>query len=77
MTKPVEISPGITIDAGVHHGKPVVKGTRVPVALVLGQLAAGVTHAELEAEFDIDEEGIRSALRYATDLVASQAAHLA
>jgi uncharacterized protein (DUF433 family) len=72
MSTSIEISPGITVDADVHHGKPVIKGTRVPVSLVLGQLAAGVTYAELEDEFGVDFEGIKAALKYATDIVSSE-----
>jgi uncharacterized protein (DUF433 family) len=72
MSDAIEISPGITIDAGVRHGKPVIKGTRVPVSLVLGQLSAGVTHAELEAEFGVTEEGIKAALLYATEIVSQE-----
>jgi uncharacterized protein (DUF433 family) len=68
----VEISPGITVDNDIHHGKPVIKGTRVPVSLVLGQLAAGISYDELEKEFGISFEGIRAALRYAMDIVSHE-----
>jgi uncharacterized protein (DUF433 family) len=50
----------------------VIKGTRVPVSLVLGQLASGVTHAELEEEFGLTDEGIRAALLYATEIVSRE-----
>jgi hypothetical protein len=43
----VEIVPGVTADPQIAFGKPVIATTRVPVALVLGQLAAGVAVAEL------------------------------
>jgi uncharacterized protein (DUF433 family) len=69
---PVEIAPGITVDSGVRFGKPVIKGTRVDVATVLEQLALGVTHEELVREFRITEQGIRAALQYAADIVASE-----
>jgi uncharacterized protein (DUF433 family) len=72
VSEPVEIAPGITIDTEVRHGKPVIKGTRVPVSLVLGQLSAGVTHAEIEAEYGVTEEGIKAALLYATELVSQE-----
>ncbi|MBU4533422.1 MAG: DUF433 domain-containing protein [Firmicutes bacterium] len=36
-----EISPGIVIDPDIKGGKPVIKGTRVPVDLFLGWLAGG------------------------------------
>jgi len=37
-----QIYPGIVVDPEVVHSKPVLAGTRIPVALVLGQLAAGM-----------------------------------
>ena len=36
------------VDPEIIHGKPVIAGTRIPVALVLGQLAGGVTFEELD-----------------------------
>jgi hypothetical protein len=41
LTMAVEIVPGVTTDPQIAFGKPVIAGTRVPVALVLGQLAGG------------------------------------
>jgi len=72
MPNAVEISPGITVDNEVRHGKPVIKGTRVPVSLVLGQLAGGVTYAKLEEEYGVTTEGIRAVLRYATSIVSQE-----
>jgi uncharacterized protein (DUF433 family) len=60
-----ELYPGVVSDPGILGGKPVIKGTRVPVALVLGQLADGVTHEELELEYGVDAEGVKAALGYA------------
>ncbi len=37
----VEIAPRITVDKDVRFGKPVIKGTCVPVDLILGKLAGG------------------------------------
>ena len=59
-----EIVPGITADQRVAFGKPVIAGTRVPAALVLGQLAAGVPEPELCSEYDLTPEQIRAAVRY-------------
>jgi uncharacterized protein (DUF433 family) len=33
----------IVIDPKICHGKPVIKGTRMPLALVVGSLAGGMT----------------------------------
>lgn len=41
----------ISIDPQVRFGKPCVRGTRITVGEVLGNLAGGMTEAELLAEF--------------------------
>lgn len=67
-----EIYPGITVDAQVIHGKPAISGTRIPVSLVLGQLASGVSHEELFREYGLTTKQIEAALGYAAQLVASE-----
>jgi len=63
-----EIYPGISVDAEVVHGKPVISGTRIPVSLVLGQLAGGVTYDELQREYGLTEEQVQAALTYAVTI---------
>ncbi|MBI2145092.1 DUF433 domain-containing protein [Candidatus Woesearchaeota archaeon] len=52
----------IVIDEKTRFGKPVIKGTRVSVDEVLGALASGMTHQEIEKEYGVTEEGIKAAL---------------
>ncbi|HYO92914.1 MAG TPA: DUF433 domain-containing protein [Polyangiaceae bacterium] len=59
-----EIVPGVTADAAVAFGKPVIAGTRTPVALILGQLASGLSEQAIRDEYDLTAEQIRAALRY-------------
>jgi uncharacterized protein (DUF433 family) len=66
----VEIAPRITVDPTVCFGKPVIQGTRVPVALVIGKLAGGMSHQELISEYEITEDDIRAALSYAASVVS-------
>jgi uncharacterized protein (DUF433 family) len=61
----MELAPRITVDKAVRFGKPVIKGTRVPVDLVLGKLAGGMTYEEVIAEYGILKEDILAALDYA------------
>ena len=68
-----EIVPGVTADPKVHHGKPVIKGTRMPVEFVLGHLAAGMSSEDVQAEYDLSHEDILAALRYATEIVSAEA----
>jgi uncharacterized protein (DUF433 family) len=53
----------------VLRGKPRIKGTRIPVSLILGYLAAGKTYNEILEEFqDITKEQIAACLDYARKL---------
>ena len=53
----------------VLRGKPRIKGTRIPVSLVLGYLAAGKTTQEIRSEFpDLTKEQIAACLDYAREL---------
>jgi uncharacterized protein (DUF433 family) len=53
----------IVSDPDVAFGKPVVQGTRIPVSIVLGLLADGLTVAELLAEYPhLTEDDIRACL---------------
>jgi uncharacterized protein (DUF433 family) len=53
----------------VLRGKPRIKGTRIPVSLVLGYLAAGKSVQEIIGEFpDLGKEQIAACLDYARDL---------
>lgn len=60
----MEIAPRISVNEKVRFGKPVITGTRVPVDVVLGKLAGGVTYEEVMAEYEITREDILAALHY-------------
>ena len=68
----VEIAPRVVIDPAIRFGKPILRGTRVPVALVLAKLAGGVAASDLMAEYDLAPEDIQAALHYAAALVAGE-----
>jgi len=55
----------ILIDPNICHGKPVIRGTRMPVSLVLGSLAGGMSPEDIQREYDLTLEDIRAALRFA------------
>ena len=61
----MEIAPRITVDEKIRFGKPVIKGTRVPIDLILGKLAGGMTYEEVMVEYDLTKEDILAALDYA------------
>ena len=43
----MEIANRIIVDEKIRFGKPVIKGTRVPVDLVIGKLAGGLAYEEV------------------------------
>ena len=61
----MEIAKRIIVDEKIRFGKPVIKGTRVPVDLVIGKLAGGLSYEEVIAEYEITREDILAALDYA------------
>jgi uncharacterized protein (DUF433 family) len=65
----------IVIAPEIQHGKPVIRGTRLPVARLLGGLAGGMTFDELCREYDVTLEDIRAALQYAEELVEQETHH--
>jgi len=65
-----EITPGIVIDPEIKGGKPVIKGTRVPVELVLGKLASGMLYEEIMLEYELIKKQILEALQYTTQVLS-------
>ena len=63
----------IEIDAHVMMGKPVIKGTRIKVELILRKLAEGATEELLlDAYPRLTREDIRAAIEYAADTIAHE-----
>ena len=66
------IAPRIVVDPNIRHGKPVVEGTRVPVATVLSHLAAGWDYPRLMSEFGITHDDVMAVLRYAAQILQDE-----
>ena len=66
----------IVIDPALCHGKPVVRGTRIPVSLIVGSLAGGMTSEDLRREYDLAAEDIRAALKFVGQLAEQESFHL-
>ena len=59
----------IVIDPRICHGKPCIKGTRIWVSLLIDNLAAGASEAEILAAYPaLTAEDIRAALAYAAEM---------
>ena len=65
----------IVIDPRICHGKPVVRGTRTPVTVILGALAAGDSFEQIGKDYDITAEDIRACVAFACDEVSQQTYH--
>lgn len=67
-----EIAKGIVVDKKVRFGKPVIKGTRVPVDLILSKLASGMSYEEIMKEYEIKKEDILNVLNFAAQLLSKE-----
>lgn len=71
MLERIEINPRVML------GKPVVKGTRIPVELVLRKLSEGASQADLfDAYPRLTEADVFACLAYAAKTVAHEEVHL-
>lgn len=63
----------ITVDPKVMVGKPVFRGTRIPVALVVRMFAQGIPETDILREYPrLGQEDIRAALAYAAEVLADE-----
>ena len=67
ITDRIEINPKVML------GKPVIRGTRVPVELILRKLSEGAAEADLLDSYPrLTREDIQAAIGYAADTVAHE-----
>lgn len=60
----------IEINPKVCNGKPVLKGTRIPVSVILEQIADGASWDEMLSDYpELQKEDIKAALFYAIDYI--------
>ena len=65
----------IQINPSICHGKPVIQGTRVPISVIVGSLAGGMSIEDVSHEYDVTREDIQAALAFANDLVQQESFH--
>jgi len=59
----------ISVDPSTCHGQACIRGTRIPVAVVLANLAAGVAGEELLQSYPgLTSEAVQASLAYAAEL---------
>lgn len=59
----------IEVNPEICGGKPVIKGTRIPVKVILELLANGWSIEDIKEEYDLTEEQIRDAIRFASKVL--------
>jgi len=60
----------VVIDEKILGGKPVIKGTRIPVYLIVEMVANGLSIKDILKEYpELSEEDVKAALRYAASLL--------
>jgi len=61
----------IVVDPAVMVGKPVIRGTRIPVELIIRMLAQGVSDEAIRREYPrLEPEDLQAALTYAASVLA-------
>jgi len=67
-----EVFPHIAVDPAVQFGKPVIAGTRVPVEVIVGHIAAGTSIQDVMQEYRLTKAQVLAALKYASKIVAEE-----
>lgn len=63
----------IIIDPDLHHGDPCIKGTRIPVTMIVGSLADGLTADEIIVAYpQLSVVEVQAALAYAADVMRQE-----
>lgn len=63
----------ITFDLQIMGGRACIRGMRIPVSVIVGQVAHGATIEEILADYpDLEPEDIRQALEYAAWLTQEE-----
>lgn len=64
----------ITIDPGICHGQPCIKGTRIMVYLILELVEEGLTPDEIIRDYypSLTKKDIQSAIHYAVTLIKDE-----
>jgi len=69
----MQISDRISVDPKICHGKPCIKGTRIPVYIILELLAGDTSPDEILREYPhLTKEDIKAAINYAAKLATEE-----
>ena len=67
------ITKHIAVNPEIQHGRPCIKGTRIPAYVILEAMATGMSFVEVKREFSpITDEDIRACILFAALLADEQ-----
>lgn len=68
----------ISVNPGIHFGKPCITGTRIPVRNILELVREGVSFEEVIHDYypDINNEDIQACVQYAIDVINAEDVHI-
>lgn len=70
MTKSRDWHDLIAVDPRIQGGRPVIKGTRVPVQVLIGAIGAGETMAEVCRQYRVSKADVLAAMSDAAELLS-------
>ena len=63
----------VVVDPEIMAGKPVIKGTRIPVDLIVKLVAKGMTYEEIKKVYPyLTKEDVKAALMYAAEVTGNE-----
>jgi len=63
----------VSVEEDLHHGDPCIKGTRIPVRILIGSLADGMQPSEILRSYpQLSESDLLAALAYAADILSHE-----
>lgn len=64
-----EIAPGVISDPEILGGRPALRGRRIAISQLVGQLAGGMTLDEIQDDYQLTDEEIHALLGYIAQVV--------
>ena len=62
----------ICVNPDIMLGKPVIKGTRVTIELILKKLSEGISMEHFQKDYSISHEDVLAALSYSADVISRE-----
>jgi uncharacterized protein (DUF433 family) len=68
-----ELRTRIIVDPGIMVGKPIIKGTRIPVDAIITRIAEGMSIKEILEDYpNLTSDDVKAALEYTVDIIRGE-----